>query len=847
VKRSSNRQSAIGTRHSDVPSLIERVLNGIVVFFAALAVVLRPLIGSHREDANLWVGMCVVIAAAAWLGHMAAVRRLRLARTGMGLPALALLALAAVSTFRSPYPMASINRLLDWLSYAALFFVLVNATAEGGLDRRFFLRLLWASAFAVAVYGLFQQFVSFPLMRREIEAHPVRVLTDLRMGEEFLGDLMARASGRIFGTFLLSNTFAGFLALVVPGFVGYVLDRLRSGDRGKAFLGASALWVAGALACLLLTYSKGGWVAFGVGMLAFCAVLGKDLLRRHARLLLGVAAAAVAAFALLLALRIVPTQIFRDAIPSLGVRAGYWRGAMDMALDHPLGGVGLATFGSHYPRYRPLLGHPAQEAHNDYLQVLAELGVPGLLAFLWLWLAYLRNASAKGEAGGRAVRCRGESRIRPYLGEHEVRPYADAQHQTPSTLRPSSAAFPFWTGCAAGVLAFALSAAVAGTFALDGSSDEAPEMRFWANWGLTAGFAGAWLLFFLALGRGEAAAPGELCRRGLLCGVVAFLVHCAADFDYTQPGVALSAWVVAALSVRPRGRAVERRASPVAATALAACALAAFGGFYLLFISRTRAVEDREVAGALVSEAVRERTPERAERVLQEARQLYERALRASPLDASLHVEVGGFLIWRLAPLDREPPGGKRPPLRVRIETEEDVTLFRRAVELSLWIFLPRRPESDVTLFRRAVALFRRAAELNRASAAPHHQLGKLFQAAAADDAGARAHAALEPFVASCPAPKPKAGTNRLFLPAVAEHEAALERGPNDPKLLLHLAEALKAYGDAEAAAAKASRAIEISRMLHESEPGHKLILTFDESQRALDVIRSTEPEGAAP
>jgi tetratricopeptide (TPR) repeat protein len=550
-------------------------------------------------------------------------------------------------------------------------------------------------------------------------------------------------------------------------------------------------------------------------MLAFCAVLGKDLLRRHARLLIGVAAAAVAAFALLLALRIVPTQIFRDALPSLGVRAGYWRGAMDMALDHPLGGVGLATFGSHYPRYRPLLGHPAQEAHNDYLQVLAELGVPGLLAFLWLWLAYLRNASAKGEAGGRAVRCRGESRIRPY---------ADAQHQAPSTLRPSGAAFPFWTGCAAGVLAFALSAAVAGTFALDGSSDEAPEMRFWANWGLTAGFACAWLLFFLALGRGEAAAPGELCRKGLLCGVVAFLVHCAADFDYTQPGVALSAWVVAALSVRPRGRAVERRASPVAATALAACALAAFGGFYLLFISRTRAVEDREVAGALVSEAVRERTPERAERVLQEARQLYERALRASPLDASLHVEVGGFLIWRLAPLDREAPSGKHPPLRVRIETEEDVTLFRRAV-----------------------ALFRRAAELNRASAAPHHQLGKLFQAAAADDAGARAHAALEPFVASCPAPKPKAGTNRLFLPAVAEHEAALERGPNDPKLLLHLAEALKAYGDAEAAAAKASRAIEISRMLHESEPGHKLILTFDESQRALDVIRSTEPEGAAP
>jgi hypothetical protein len=80
-----------------------------------------------------------------------------------------------------------------------------------------------------------------------------------------------------------------------------------------------------------------------------------------------------------------------------------------MAEDNLLAGVGLGNFGTVYPKYQYLGAGDVKPAHNDYLQVLAELGVPGLVAFLWLWAAWARNAfrrrepPARGDATGEGV------------------------------------------------------------------------------------------------------------------------------------------------------------------------------------------------------------------------------------------------------------------------------------------------------------------------------------------------------------------------------------------------------------------------------------------------------------
>ena len=74
-------------------------------------------------------------------------------------------------------------------------------------------------------------------------------------------------------------------------------------------------------------------------------------------------------------------------------RLGLWRDTLRMAGDHPLFGVGPGCFDSALPAYHRAVPH----AHNQFLHVLAELGLFGLLPFLLL-LRYARHAVVRGAA-----------------------------------------------------------------------------------------------------------------------------------------------------------------------------------------------------------------------------------------------------------------------------------------------------------------------------------------------------------------------------------------------------------------------------------------------------------------
>jgi hypothetical protein len=72
--------------------------------------------------------------------------------------------------------------------------------------------------------------------------------------------------------------------------------------------------------------------------------------------------------------------------------------ALDMTRDHPAFGVGIGNFRSvsrhyvtdEYPqlqRFAPT----GQNAHNNFLQILGELGIPALVTFLWLVVPVVRR------------------------------------------------------------------------------------------------------------------------------------------------------------------------------------------------------------------------------------------------------------------------------------------------------------------------------------------------------------------------------------------------------------------------------------------------------------------------
>jgi O-antigen ligase len=76
---------------------------------------------------------------------------------------------------------------------------------------------------------------------------------------------------------------------------------------------------------------------------------------------------------------------------TLQSRLLFWENSMEMAKEHPILGVGLGNWQIHFPKYG--LNHfdnyaiangesTLQRPHNDFIWILCETGIPGLLAYL---------------------------------------------------------------------------------------------------------------------------------------------------------------------------------------------------------------------------------------------------------------------------------------------------------------------------------------------------------------------------------------------------------------------------------------------------------------------------------
>jgi O-antigen ligase len=176
----------------------------------------------------------------------------------------------------------------------------------------------------------------------------------------------------------------------------------------------AATWVALAVA-ILLAGSRAGWVSFALVSLAFCWRAAGDVRRFAATLavaVVSIAAMAAAAYGLSdrFAARVDRTGAAGSADErgidfALAGRLPIWHTALGMAAAHPVNGVGVRGFRYAYKDYAeagdpwldPATGRGASHPHQLLLEVLAETGGIGLLAWLagaWLaFRAYLRAAA----------------------------------------------------------------------------------------------------------------------------------------------------------------------------------------------------------------------------------------------------------------------------------------------------------------------------------------------------------------------------------------------------------------------------------------------------------------------
>lgn len=72
-------------------------------------------------------------------------------------------------------------------------------------------------------------------------------------------------------------------------------------------------------------------------------------------------------------------------------RLNIWKRGIEMMLNHPLLGVGIACFISAEGRLYADVGSKWQAAHNSFTEIGAELGFPGLIAFCFLIWSSVEN------------------------------------------------------------------------------------------------------------------------------------------------------------------------------------------------------------------------------------------------------------------------------------------------------------------------------------------------------------------------------------------------------------------------------------------------------------------------
>jgi O-antigen ligase len=334
------------------------------------------------------------------------------------LPGLAFLAWAALQLVpwpgRGPWseaPDATVRGLAFVAALVALHTAAAGTLADGGARRRMRGALAWFG-FALALASLAQ----------------------LSTGTHAIyGVFRPQEGGTPAGPFVNRNHLAGYLLLLAPMALGYLARALwawreRAGARGGSrrllalntpegvALVYACLPALAAIAALVATTSRGAILAFVVGL---AAALGAR--QRGGR---GALVAMVAAF-LAMGLSWFGLARLGDrfaAIPDNAPgRTRVWSDALSRMDGRWVTGAGLNAFEAHLSRVaawrlpehatpwpdeaRAALEGGARvgfrfqgsdwyrEAHNDYLQVLVETGLPGLLIALWAAAAALRRVA----------------------------------------------------------------------------------------------------------------------------------------------------------------------------------------------------------------------------------------------------------------------------------------------------------------------------------------------------------------------------------------------------------------------------------------------------------------------
>lgn len=369
----------------------------IALYIAILAVPFGSWFPIPLGVGNLTaVDIAVALLIALWLARMIVVERgITIRFPALTLPFALFLFAALISITGALSLQHAVKELTKWLEMFAVYLYIANNVARAKMTRA--LGVMFIAGLAEAAIGIYQFF--------------------FRWGPK--GFLLFGSYLRAFGTFEQPNPFAGYLGLIIPVAFGVVLGlmfkvqslrfRVSSSNLEPRTLNLvtlvllAALALVAMLAAAVMSWSRGAWLGIAAGLLVTLIVQS-----RRALVLTIVLAFTVTFVVLMSSINLIPDVIVArfagiadyfgvfdvrgvrvdDANYAVVERMAHWQAAWEMWLAHPIFGVGIGNYAVTYPAYAlPRWDDPLGHAHNYFLNVAAETGTVGLMAYLLLWLA----------------------------------------------------------------------------------------------------------------------------------------------------------------------------------------------------------------------------------------------------------------------------------------------------------------------------------------------------------------------------------------------------------------------------------------------------------------------------
>jgi O-antigen ligase len=351
------------------PVMLRPIIVGTLV--VCLAVAIAPWMSGGQEPLAVLVSGFVLLLGAILAWRQPQVRQLR--RGPLVVAFVALIGFALLSLLWSANRYSTMVWVAHWMM-AGLAFRLAYTVAGESRGREWVLRAYLASAavfcgVALVMYvtGTYDRLTGSFYWPNPAAAYliPAIVLAveRLRLARGKRVWLWGSAAVLFLGSFLLTDSRATTLVLMIVGAIYLLIMRTNR-----------AFWIR------FVVIGAMGWgLSIGLVRVSTLFVQHSEKMAPGSRL----------------------AEVAGGESRSLNDRFSYLRSAFEMWWAHPVGGTGAETYGDVHPQYQPTVVNASTDAHNIYVQTLAELGLVGAVALaavlLWLLAGSLRGLVAEPE------------------------------------------------------------------------------------------------------------------------------------------------------------------------------------------------------------------------------------------------------------------------------------------------------------------------------------------------------------------------------------------------------------------------------------------------------------------